>query len=238
MFYGVCKSEMLWKEIFIKFYSDSHNLIGSYYDSCNIYYIIELYNLIPEYDNKVMVKLYKFKVLHTRVPISVNNSIMTHIPTTIGLLKHLQHLNLIDCNFKIIPIEIGLLTNLNNIYLYHNKIYEIPTTIGNLVNLKIFNFCHNVIKHIPTEIGLLCNLEVIDVSYNVLTNIPTEIGLLSKLYSLKINNNEITYLPTEMMALDNLHVFDLNNNYINDLTFVKELETKQLDLHMYVDFWY
>jgi Leucine-rich repeat (LRR) protein len=108
------------------------------------------------------------------------------IPTEIGLLTSLTHLDL-DGNIGItgtIPTQLGLLTQLTHLDLDQN------TLTGT----------------IPTELGLLSSaLQVLELNNNQLWGtIPTELGLLTKLTLLSIHTNselETRNLPPQVQQL-------------------------------------
>lgn len=197
-FNNVCKSEILWKYIYMLWFDDC-DLMGSYYDTCKIYIGIERlaiwhlrYYSMCDIDVKKYISNKKFYA-YTR-----NMKIM---PLSLFHLDKLEYLGLYLNKIEIIPTQIGLLTNLILLDLSSNKIKHIPTTIGLLTKLRRLNLYVNLITIIPTEIGLLTNLEILHLHNNYITAIPTEIGLLTNLNKLYLTDNKITTITTEIIEL-------------------------------------
>jgi len=96
-----------------------------------------------------------------------------------------------------IPPEIGLLTHLEVLNLGGNQIKKIPPEIGQLTNLKRLELWRNDITKIPPEIGLLTHLEVLGLYGNQITVIPPEIKKLTNLRQLSLSNNLIKEIPSD-----------------------------------------
>ena len=155
----------------------------------------------------------------TRIDLPSNN-LSGAIPTTIGNLQNLSHLNLNTNNlWGEIPAEIGNLQNLKRLALYENGLSgEIPSEIGNLQNLNDLVLDTNGLTgSIPAEIGNLQNLINLYLYDNKLSGvIPTTIGNLLNLEKLNLSKNTLTGLiPVEIGNLQYLEYFDL---YTNKLT--------------------
>ena len=117
------------------------------------------------------------------------------IPTGIGLLTQLTHLNLsTNLLTSTIPLEIGLLTQLTYLDLSTNSFSgTIPYEIGKLTQLYSLNLYQNSLRRtIPAKIGLLTQLTYLDLDDNALTGtIPSEFGMLTQLTYLGLHSNKL-----------------------------------------------
>jgi len=117
-----------------------------------------------------------------------------------------------------LPTEIGLLTNLAHLDIEGNNdlVGNIPTEIGKLQMLKELHLGKNLLKgSIPSEIGELSQLQSLELNDNKLTgNIPTEIeNLHQSLYSIQLHGNNLSgLLPPEIGNLSLLKVLNLSSN--------------------------
>ncbi|XVE78280.1 hypothetical protein DITRI_Ditri13aG0132200 [Diplodiscus trichospermus] len=167
-----------------------------------------------------------------------NNSLYGPIPSHIGNLSKLIHLDLSYNNFSgIIPHEIGLLESVQLISLAKNELSgSIPPEIGRLSSVSdIYFYLNSLSGSIPTSIGSLHNLSKLDLGSNRLNgSIPEEVGMLRSLILLNFSGNYLTgHIPTSIGNLSNLRYFYLYFNYLsgsipNDIGLLKFLETIQL----------
>lgn len=113
------------------------------------------------------------------------------IPTEIGLLSRLIHLDLGSKHISgTIPTEVGMLTEL--LYMDFSFNFDLngtlPTELGLLSRLTHLNIEFNSLTGpIPLEIGKLTALEKLDIRHNLLADtIPAEIGNLTRLVRLDL----------------------------------------------------
>jgi Leucine-rich repeat (LRR) protein len=140
------------------------------------------------------------------------------MPSRIGELVKLRHLNWFFAYITDIPPELSRLTWLEELDLGYNDIPSLPPQIGDLVNLINLDLGDNLISQLPPEIGNLRNLERLNVSLNYLTTLPPEIGNLTNLKYLEAAANfNLNTLPETIGGLANLEYLDLLNCDLNFL---------------------
>ena len=163
---------------------------------------------------------------------------MNKIPNSIGMLKNLKSLKILNyseleilpesivnlTNLKVLFINdtmmqtlsdwIGTLSNLTRLDISHNQLTEIPKSIGNLSNLTRLDISRNQLTDIPDRIGNLSNLTHLDISSNRLSTLPDWIGILRNLTTLEVNRNNLTSLPISLINLRNLAFFYYYDNPI------------------------
>ena len=128
-----------------------------------------------------------------------------------------------------IPTDIGSLTNLTHLNLYYNQLTgEIPSEIGELINLTYLDLKWNQLTgEIPVEIGNLTSLTNLSLHNNKLTGeIPPEIGNLLNLESLYLYDNQLNGdVPSEFGNLTNIEtikltIFSYNLFNINNIQYL------------------
>lgn len=92
--------------------------------------------------------------------ITLQNNMLTELPSDIGSLKNIEDLYLFGNNLTTIPETIGDLTQLQELDLYNNQLQTLPTQIGRLVALKRLNLDNNQLQTIPNDIVNLSQLQV------------------------------------------------------------------------------
>jgi len=121
-------------------------------------------------------------------------------PKELALLSKLKFLDLQNNKFsncqQCIPTELGLLSNLEHLNLYFSFTKGgIPSEMGQWTNMKTLELGQNRLISIPSEIGKLSKLERLDLSRNVLQGtLPSELSipLSQKLYYFDIDRNFLT----------------------------------------------
>ncbi len=164
---------------------------------------------------------------------------LDEIPSEIGELVKLTHLNLSENQLTTLPSEIGNLTNLSVLFLYNNKLAILPKVIGklrllkklyladneltaltpeirNLAHLALLDLHYNQLTVFPFEVTKLTNLTLLSLSGNHFMSLPSEIGELVKLEVLDLRHNELTLLPREIGKLSNLTQIDLKGNHLKE----------------------
>ncbi|XP_020237491.1 putative disease resistance RPP13-like protein 1 [Cajanus cajan] len=101
----------------------------------------------------------KFKFL--RVLSLCGCSELTHVPDSIGDLKHLVSLDLSRTNIKKLPNSTCLLYNLQILKLNQCRyLEELPSNLHKLTNLSHLEFTDTEVKMLPRQMGKLKNLQV------------------------------------------------------------------------------
>ena len=144
------------------------------------------------------------------------NNLKGPVPTEIGELTALKHLDLTLNNLSALPAEIGRLARLDSLKLARNSLTELPAEIGQLGTLEYLNLIDNDLTKLPTELGGLTALRILYISYNDLTGpIPPEIGRLGRLEQLTLSGNRLTgSIPPEIGLLDRLVYLRLEENFL------------------------
>lgn len=177
---------------------------------------------IPESEKAVMIKLQNgiedwivqrpelgyFKNLYVGkknvIQLSLYESDLFELPSTIDNLDHLEVLRVIKCELLEIPPELFNINSLQNIDFSMNSIKEIPSEIKNLFKLKKLDLSNNKIKKIPESIGELKELESLYLNNNGIEFIPKTILNLKKLRSLSLTFGEISEFPSSIIKLNKL----------------------------------
>ena len=168
--------------------------------------------------------------------VSITKNNLTELPSEIGQLTKLTHLNLSGNELYELPAEIGQLASLTSLDLNDNRLTSLPAEIGQLTNLTELNLRYNRgldwtdtfnklallpnltsldlsqdyrMKELPAEIGQLTNLTSLDLSYNNLSQLPASIGQLTNLISLDLSYSKLSQLPAEIGQLTNLTILNL-----------------------------
>ena len=158
-----------------------------------------------------------------------DNELSGTLPSEIGQLTHLEHLDIGsdwpfgagDRNYGVtgnIPVELELLTKLKTLDLNRNQFIDsIPDILLSLSDLQTLDLSDNVFYgSIPDWLGWLTNLQTLDLSWNSLSGtIPIELARLSELQRLDLRGNLLHgEIPPELGLLTNLQTLDLSWNFL------------------------
>jgi Leucine-rich repeat (LRR) protein len=136
------------------------------------------------------------------------------LPTSIGNLTALTHLDLRSNKLTKLPESIGNLNKLTRLELGSNKITALPESIGNLIKLTHLDIGSNKITTLPESIGDLIKLTHLDLSHNILSVLPESIGKLNNLETLNLISNNILMLPESFGNLSCLKELRLDSNHL------------------------
>lgn len=197
--------------------------------SSEIGLLVNLQNLTFGTDNLMGSIPTEIGNLKNLIHLDIRSNSIVNIPTEIGELKSLETF-LIQSNYiSEIPTELGLLNNLNILDMSNNNIYYLPDQLSLLNSLTMLNMAFNKLVDIPSSIGKMENLTYLDVSYNFLEEIPSEMGKLKKLEILNLEQNNIFAIPTELAMLRSLSKVYLDYNLLDET--IPELNVRDtLDL--------
>ncbi len=175
------------------------------------------------------------------------------IPTSIGLLKNLQELDLSSNHIEHLPREIGLLTKLQKLNLAQNPISSLPSTIGRLQKLTYLSVSSTKLSTFPDEFWNLTSLNQLcatDMDYyrrnHRRLRLHTSIERLQNLVQLHIGSNGVLdNLPDEIGNLPKLEVLllkgpkgikllrtlkNLNNLTVLELQSRTKIDVEDLDV--------
>ncbi|KAK7362106.1 hypothetical protein VNO77_04206 [Canavalia gladiata] len=140
-------------------------------------------------------RLEKFSVSSEEIRILILKEVSIEVlPSTIGHLSRLEHLEIQNLRLKNLPNELSCLGNLKNLY-----ILDCPRLMINKQQLQvIFHGLHS-----------LQMLFLTGCSY--LTEVPDNISILSSLYSLDLHETNIECLPESIKQLTKLEHICLND---------------------------
>ncbi|KAK3430495.1 hypothetical protein EUGRSUZ_E01979 [Eucalyptus grandis] len=142
------------------------------------------------------------------------------IDKSIGVLQHLDYLEIFSQELLVLPHSIGNLVNVKHLILSCWELQKLPDSIGQLesllelnvrhTSLKALNLDHSRISELPKTIGTLENLEELSASCEHLEGeTPSEIGALSSLKILDLSGGCFSGLPTTINRLTNLQKLNL-----------------------------
>ena len=176
-----------------------------------------------------------FEVEHGSPCMHINVTTGT-IPTTIGLLKQLEWIEILHNRFSgTLPSEIGQLTKATMLSSYDNLFKgTLPTEFGLLTEMTLLRMGGNQLTGpVPSELGLLTNLDVrLNLDNNQFTGkLPTQLGLLTKVTGLDLHENQLSGpLPSELGLLTILGTLTCANNSLSG-SIPQELSALQPSLY-------
>ncbi|ORX88118.1 L domain-like protein [Anaeromyces robustus] len=199
-----------------------------------------MYSVYDEYNDsynyhmkRIMQGITRFQTLEE---LTINSwNLYKMFPESIGNLKNLRFLNILNSGVDRIPVSIGNLKKLERlaiittgdflkkigisdeefhhdwVSLSRNVIETLPDSIGNLKNLKELNLAFSWLRSLPVTIGNLENLEQLDLRGTYLESFPETIGNLKNLEQLDLRGTYLESFPESMKRLRNLKKLDLRN---------------------------
>ncbi|PKI46191.1 hypothetical protein CRG98_033449 [Punica granatum] len=130
------------------------------------------------------------------------------LPDSLGYLRSLIELDLLDTRITILPDTIGKLKKLARLDISRTRITELPNSIGKLKKLRVIRMTGIMIEELPSSIRKLKRLEVLDAEQcKSLAKIPLEIEELTCLRVLNLIETNVCQLPPKLpTSLTELHV--------------------------------
>ncbi|MEY3201181.1 MAG: hypothetical protein RIR70_731 [Pseudomonadota bacterium] len=142
---------------------------------------------------------------------------LSSLPAALGLMKHLEHLDVMNAGLRSVPAEIGNLYKLKCLHLAGNDLTELPDTLRNLQRLKRLFLNSNQFDHLPEWLGELPKLELLHVPHNNLKAFPESLQKLPALSDLDAHDNQFRLLPDWLNKIPSLRFLDMASNPIENL---------------------
>ncbi|MBQ9683231.1 MAG: DUF1963 domain-containing protein [Neisseriaceae bacterium] len=150
---------------------------------------------------------------------------LSMLPESIGQLKKLRILIVVDCGIKKLPESIVELTELTELGVgCCSNLAELPENIGKLNQLKKLDIGGyrgtTTLNHLPESIGQLTKLKKLHISrLPELITLPDSMGQLSELKDLEIQQcKKLSSLPASIAQLPKLRKFEIIEcNNLNDI---------------------
>jgi hypothetical protein len=154
------------------------------------------------------------------------------LPSEIGLLVAVEHLDIGGNDLRELPSEIGRLKSLEVLVATRNHLTLLPPQFGQLVKLRTLYLYSNDLTELPAEFGLLRALQYLQITDNKLKALPESFGQLSQLQFLSLGGNQLRALPESFGQLQNLHECELKTNRLEGLpgSFGQLSQLRRLDL--------
>ena len=133
----------------------------------------------------------------------LNDNSILELPSTIGRLTNLEHLNLENNQLRAIPESIGYMTRLQTLEVGKNMLTSLPETLGGCHSLEHIDAKQNQLEKLPVYIAKLEKLKVLMVDSNMIEELPNNIFQgCTMLHTLLIHKN-----PIENKAIQSLPGF-------------------------------
>jgi Leucine-rich repeat (LRR) protein len=165
--------------------------------------------------------------------LGIYDTTITHLPDTIGELKHLTALKISNTDLTSLPDTIGYLLSLTLLDLSNNKLTSLPITIRNLKNLQRLTLKNNPDLHSIEPINNLHSLSFLDTRNCPIEILPQNLPNIRTLY---MTNNSLTNLSgieTLGYGTDSAKSFYFGDNHIRvispSIDQVKNLYSLHLD---------
>ncbi|KAL3592156.1 hypothetical protein D5086_010796 [Populus alba] len=145
------------------------------------------------------------------------NGVTCGSPGTGNTYSRVTGLSLPKCQLLgTIPANLGLIQHLQNLDLSDNSLNgSLPVSLLNATQLRFLDLSSNMISgQLPETIGLLQNLELLDLSDNVLAGtLPANLAALHNLTVVYLKKNNFSgYLPS---GFQTVQVLDLSSNLLS-----------------------
>jgi len=147
----------------------------------------------------------------------VNNNQLHELPSQLGQLINLKHLDLSSNLLRLLPAELGHLINLQRFYLNNNQLRQIPAELGQLVSLQELVLNDNLLDELPASLGQLTNLQGLYLRGNQLSQLPASLGQLTNLQGLYLRGNQLSQLSLDLGRLTRLQRLYLDENQLREL---------------------
>ena len=185
-------------------------------DSVTVFEVIkaEGYYLDIPKDNKIEV-------------LSLTNSGLDRIPSSVKRCKHLKRLNLEGNHIKHVPRWLTSLDSLEEINLNFNKLNLKKRDIRRLAKVEDVLLAGNGIKKLPDNVGML-RCESLNLSKNQISSLPRSFAELKQARYLIFYDNAFESIPEELVGFKNLKHLDFYKNKITEIPdFIGDMDNLQ-----------
>ena len=174
----------------------------------------EVHHLDIPNDNKIEV-------------LSLTNSGLDRIPSSVKRCKHLKRLNLEGNHIKHIPRWLTSLDSLEEINLNFNKLNLKKRDIRRLAKVEDVLLAGNGIKKLPDNVGVL-RCESLNLSKNQLSSLPKSFAEMKQARYLIFYDNAFESIPEELTGFKNLKHLDFYKNKITGIPdFIGDMDNLQ-----------
>ena len=185
-------------------------------------------------DTAVVFEVVRAEIQYLDIPkdnkievLSLTNSGLDRIPSSIKRCKHLQRLNLEGNQIKHIPRWISSLDSLEEINLNFNKLNLKRRDIRRLAKVEDVLLAGNGIKKLPDNVGVL-HCESLNLSKNQLSALPKSFAELKQTRYLIFYDNAFETIPQELAGFKNLKHLDFYKNKIKEIPdFIGDMDNLQ-----------
>lgn len=185
-------------------------------------------------DTAVVFEVVRAEIQYLDIPkdnkievLSLTNSGLDRIPSSIKRCKHLQRLNLEGNQIKHIPRWISSLDSLEEINLNFNKLNLKRRDIRRLAKVEDVLLAGNGIKKLPDNVGVL-RCESLNLSKNQLSALPKSFAELKQTRYLIFYDNAFETIPKELAGFKNLKHLDFYKNKIKEIPdFIGDMDNLQ-----------
>lgn len=130
---------------------------------------------------------------------------INRLPASVGGIKNLEYLELLDSSIEELPAEFAQLKNLEILYINNDPEFDLKKNVGVLSQLPELNELHLEGDHftqLPAEIKELQALEYLYLNDNQLRELPAEVRELKKLQYIDVSGNDIPSIMLEQYRND------------------------------------
>lgn len=139
------------------------------------------------------------------------------LPETIGELRGITGLSILDADLKEIPFGLQRLKQLKKLIVARTQIAEIPDFIREMGQLEDITVSENNLSKLPDWIGELENLEMLNLMDNPIAELPDTLWQAPALRRLVLSNTKLQAISEDLGRLQSLQGLSVANLGLSDL---------------------